>query len=508
MSLLVGIPPPPPPPPPFPSPPSALHMRESRLGRVKGAVQRICWQTWRGCLRGQRATRSTPRRWPRLFFTDTAPGRRLRLRNVVATASDSRGARPARASPRGEPANRPRSTRALADLAWLSSRPTRDALHPTPLAEALLHRHRARSAAAASKRRGHRVRLPWRAARARFAPWRTGRPPTEHARAGGLGVVVFAANARRAPPHAVGRGSSSPTPRQVGGCGFETSWPPRSNPVPRGPRALRPVENRPTAHGARARWRTWRGCLRGQRATRSTPRRWPRLFFTDTAPGRRLRLRNVVTTAFDSVPRDPRALRPVENRPTAHGARARWRTWRGCLRGQRATRSTPRRWPRLFFTDTAPGRRLRLRNVVATAFDSVPRGPRALRPVENRPTAHGARARWRTWRGCLRGQRATRSTPRRWPRLFFTDTAPGRRLRLRNVVATAFDFRGARPARASPRGEPADRPRSTRALADLAWLSSRPTRDALHPTPLAEALLHRHRARSAAAASKRRGHRV
>ena len=165
---------------------------------------------------------STPLRWPRLFFTDTAPGRRLRLRNVMPSFR-IRAARPARASPRGEPADRPRSTRALADLAWLSSRPTRGALHPTPLAEALLHRHRARSAAAASKRRDHSFRIPWRAARARFAPWRTGRPPTEHARAGGLGVVVFAANAGRAPPHAVGRGSSSPTPRQVGGCGFGTT---------------------------------------------------------------------------------------------------------------------------------------------------------------------------------------------------------------------------------------------------------------------------------------------
>ena len=66
------------------------------------------------------------------------------------------------------------------------------------------------------------------------------------------------------------------------------------------------------------------------------------------------------------------------------------------------------------------------------------RGSRALRPVESRPTAHGARACWRTWRGCLRGQRGARYTPRRWPRLFFTDTAPGRRLRLRNAVAEAF----------------------------------------------------------------------
>ena len=65
-------------------------------------------------------------------------------------------------------------------LARLSARPTRGALHPTPLAEAPLRRHRALSAAAASKRRCRLVLVPWRAARARFVAWRTSRPPTEH----------------------------------------------------------------------------------------------------------------------------------------------------------------------------------------------------------------------------------------------------------------------------------------------------------------------------------------
>ena len=82
-----------------------------------------------------------------------------------------------------------------------------------------------------------------------------------------------------------------------------------------------------------------------------------------------------------------------------------------------------------------------------------------------------------------------RSTSHSRPRLFFTDTAPGRRLRIRNAVIEAFESRGARPARASPRGELADRSRSTLALADLAWLSARPTRGTLHPTPLVDALL-------------------
>ena len=156
---------------------------------------RARWRTWRGCLRFQRGARSTPHRWPRLFFTSTAPGQRLRLQSNVTKTLIFRYVRRARASPRGEPAISPRSTRALADLAMLPSRPTQGALHPTPLAEASLHRHRAWSAAAASGVRGYRFRIPRRAARA--------------------------------------------------------VRPPRAS----------PVEIRPTAHRAHARWRTWRGCL-------------------------------------------------------------------------------------------------------------------------------------------------------------------------------------------------------------------------------------------------------
>ena len=103
----------------------------------------------------------------------------------------------------------PTTTHALrvACLAQLSARQTRNAPHPTPLAEAFVHRHRTRSAAAASNRRNRRFLVPWRAARARFVTWRTSRAPTEHAlRAAGLGAVVCAANSRRAPPRAVDRG--------------------------------------------------------------------------------------------------------------------------------------------------------------------------------------------------------------------------------------------------------------------------------------------------------------
>ena len=180
---------------------------------------RARWRTWRGCLRGQRGARSTPHRSPRLFFTNTAIGRLLRLQSNAIKSFESRAERPARGLPCGEPAIRPRSTRALADLAWLFSGPTRGALHPTPLAEALIQRHSDRSAAAASNCRNQSFQIPWRAARTRFASWRTGHPPTEHARAGKVGVVVSAANAGCAPPPTVCRGSSSPTPRQVGCCG-------------------------------------------------------------------------------------------------------------------------------------------------------------------------------------------------------------------------------------------------------------------------------------------------
>ena len=181
---------------------------------------RARWRTWRGCLCGQRGAGSSPCRWPTLLFTDTVPGRRLRLRIAVIEAFKFRGARPARASPREEPADRPQSTCALADLAWLSLQLIRSALHPTLLAEAPLQRNLARSAAAASNCRGYSFRNPCHAAHARFAPRRTSRSPTERVRAGGLGVAVFAANAGRAPPRAVGQRSSSPTPCQVGGCGF------------------------------------------------------------------------------------------------------------------------------------------------------------------------------------------------------------------------------------------------------------------------------------------------
>ena len=126
------------------------------------------------------------------------------LRNVVAGAFESRAARTAHDSPRQKPAVHPWSTRALADLTFVSLQLMQSALYPTPLAEAPLQRNIARSAAAALNCRDHSFRHLCCAGPARFAPWRTGLPPTEHPRAGGLGVVVFAANAGRASPHTIG----------------------------------------------------------------------------------------------------------------------------------------------------------------------------------------------------------------------------------------------------------------------------------------------------------------
>ena len=366
----------------------------------------------------------------------------------------------------------PQSTCALADLAWLSSQPTWGALHPTPLAEALLQRHRARSAAAPSELRDQSVRIPWRAARARFAPWRTSRSPTEHVRAGGLVVVVFAADAGRAPPHTVGRGSSAPTPPQVVCYGFKTTWPKPSNSVARSLRALRSVENQPTAHGACARWRTCRGCLRGQRGDRSTPCRWARLFCTDTAPGRLLRLRNDVTKAFEFSGAQPArasfrgepADRPQSTCALADLAWLSSQPTRGALYPTPLAQALLHRHRARSAAVASQQSRRSLRFRGAWPARASPRGEPADRPQIRCPLADLA---WLS----LRGQRGARSTPRRWPRLFFTVTASGRRLRLRNAVATAYEFRATRSARASPRGEPAVRPWSTRALADLAKLS-------------------------------------
>ena len=68
----------------------------------------------------------------------------------------------------------------------------------------------------------------------------------------------------------------------------------------------------------------------------------------------------------------------------------------------------------------------------------------------------------RTYRCCGVAQRAARSSPRRRPSLDPTESTTDRRQGIRNVVLTAFEYRGARPARILPRVSSTDRPRNTR----------------------------------------------
>ena len=209
-----------------------------------------------------------------------------------------------------------------------------------------------------------------------------------------LGVIVLWADAGRALPHVVGRGSTAPTPLQVGGTAFKSSYLMRSNTMARVARALRLVENRPTAHGARAEQRgfgDWGVCVVGQRGARSLPRRRPGLDRINTATGRRNGSRKFLFTAFEShgahrarfSPRGETADRP---RSTCALADLEWLSSRPSRNGLH-----PRRWPGLDRTTTATGRRHGLRQVTVTASNPVRRVARALRPVENRRTAHGAR---------------------------------------------------------------------------------------------------------------------
>ena len=205
--------------------------------------------------------------------------------------------------------------------------------------------------------------------------------------------------------------------------------------------------------------------------------------------------------------RGPRAHRPVENRTTAHRARARSaRCGLGCGRGQLATRSSPVRWPRLGRTATAPSRRLQLQTVGVIALNS--RGARTARSSSRRESddrpqstrAHCAVWTW-LWSGPTRDALLTRSLVEAPPHGHRT----GPRLWLRTIGVTALDSCGARTAHSSPRRESDDRPRSTRAHCALrTWLWSGSTRDTLLPHSLVEALPHGHRTRSAAAVSKRR----
>ena len=102
--------------------------------------------------------------------------------------------------------------------------PMRGALLPTPPAEARPHQHRDRSAARASKRCVHGGLTAARDPRAFRLVKHRPAARAAHATQCGLGVVVLWPNAGRAPPHAVGQGSTAPTPRQVGGADLQSLW--------------------------------------------------------------------------------------------------------------------------------------------------------------------------------------------------------------------------------------------------------------------------------------------
>ena len=121
-----------------------------------------------------------------------------------------------------------------------------------------------------------------------------------------------------------------------------------------------------------------------------------------------------------------------------------------------------------------------LRKVVSTAFErswrlrsnSVARGPREFRAVENRPTAGDSHAVQRGVGVVVLWANARRApSRRRRSRLNRTINVRGQQHGLREVLTTAIEPRGTWLVRISPRGESANRRRSTRCAArTLAWL--------------------------------------
>ena len=135
-----------------------------------------------------------------------------------------------------------------------------------------------------------------------------------------LGAVVCAANSRRAPPRAVGRGSYALTPRSVGGCGFEPSLPSRSRPVVRGARPLRHVKNQPIAHRALFTARCVLGAVVCAANSRCAP---PHAFGRSSSPPTLCQVGGCgfeisLPPVSSPVALGPRALHNVENQPTAH----------------------------------------------------------------------------------------------------------------------------------------------------------------------------------------------
>jgi len=151
------------------------------------------------------------------------------------------------------------------------------------------------------------------------------RPRSTHACTARCGLGCGAGQLATRSPQLYGRGLTARPPHQVGGCGFALSAITRSIPAAPGPRTHRPVENRPTVRVARAR------ALRGADLVvlwdnaRSDPPQFDGRGAAARPPhqvsGRGFRTSVVLCST--PAARGPRAHRPVDIRPTAHGTRAR-----------------------------------------------------------------------------------------------------------------------------------------------------------------------------------------
>ena len=197
-----------------------------------------------------------------------------------------------------------------------------------------------------------------------------------------------------APPHAVGRGSTAPTPRQVNSMDIERPCLLRPNPVARGLRAFRPVEYQPTNHRARAAQYgldvvvLWAGTGSAPPYAADRGSIAPTLRQVDgTDFGR------PTTSRPNPEVRGPRAFRPVEYRPTAHSAPAAqyglgvvvlWANTGSAppyAVGRGSTAPTPR------LVDSTDAEQL-----CPSRPNPVARSPRAFCLVEFLPTAHRAPA--------------------------------------------------------------------------------------------------------------------
>ena len=169
------------------------------------------------------------------------------------------------------------------------------------------------------------------------------RPTAHGARARALrsaDLVVVRDNSRRAPPRLVGHGSTARPSHQVGGCGFEPSIILRSTFLARSMHAHRPVENRPTTHGTRARaLRNLDLVVVRDNSQRAPPQPHGR-GLTARPPHQLGGCGFALSTITRSIPaaRGQRAHLPVKKQLTAHGTSARalrgadlvvvWDNWR------------------------------------------------------------------------------------------------------------------------------------------------------------------------------------